>query len=439
MERTLIKDLKDKIGQQVTLKGWLQTLRDQKSMQFLILRDKTGLTQVAHWKKGNLELAELISGLGTESALTVTGKVVANEVVKLGGIEIQLESLKVENNAELPLPFEPFSETLPDQDYRLDWRYLDLRRERNRLIFEIQTTLEQAMREYWLANGFIEVHSPKIMGTPSESGAELFKVDYFEREAYLAQSPQFYKQMAQAAGFERIFEIGPVFRADPSFTSRHMTEFTGIDFEMSWIDSHEDVMTFAENWLAYSYRAVDEKYHDAIAETFGVELEVPATPFPRLTMAEAYNILKSMDYKLPPEKKGDLDPGAERALGDYVKETYGNDFVYVTDWPFTVRPFYHMLHEDDASLTKSFDLLGKGLEITTGAQREHRYEVLAKQALDKGLTLEPIQTYLNYFRYGCPPHGGLGMGLSRLLMVMLDLPSIREAVFLFRGPNRLEP
>lgn len=215
MERTLIKDLREKIDQQVTLKGWLQTLRDQKSMQFLILRDRTGLAQVAHWKKGNLDLAELISTLGTESALTITGKVVANEVVKLGGIEIQLESLKVENNAELPLPFEPFNDTLPDQDYRLDWRYLDLRRERNRLIFEIQTTLEQAMREYWLANGFIEVHSPKIMGTPSESGAELFKVDYFDRTAYLAQSPQFYKQMAQAAGFERIFEIGPVFSGGP--------------------------------------------------------------------------------------------------------------------------------------------------------------------------------------------------------------------------------
>ncbi|MDY0125905.1 MAG: aspartate--tRNA(Asn) ligase [Anaerolineaceae bacterium] len=439
MQRTLIKDLREKIDQQVTLKGWLQTLRDQKSMQFLIIRDNTGLAQVAHWKKGNLELAELISTLGTESALTITGKVVANEVVKLGGIEIQLESLKIENNAELPLPFEPFNDTLPDQDYRLDWRYLDLRRERNRLIFEIQTTLEQAMREYWLANGFIEIHSPKIMGTPSESGAELFKVDYFERVAYLAQSPQFYKQMAQAAGFERIFEIGPVFRADPSFTSRHMTEFTGIDFEMSWIDSHEDVMAFAENWLAHAYKVVKEKHHDQIQEYFDVDLEVPKTPFPRLTMAEAYQILKGLDYKLPPEKKGDLDPGAERALGDYVKKEYGNDFVYVTDWPFTVRPFYHMLHEDNPNLTRSFDLLGKGLEITTGAQREHRYEVLAKQALEKGLTLEPIQTYLNYFRYGCPPHGGLGMGLSRLLMVMLDLPSIRDAVYLFRGPNRLEP
>lgn len=439
MERTLIKDLKDHIGEQVTLKGWLQTLRDQKSMQFIILRDKTGLAQVAHWKKGNPELAELISTLGTESALTVTGKVVENEVVKLGGIEIQLEALKVENNAELPLPFEPFSDTLPDQDYRLDWRYLDLRRERNRLIFEIQTTLEQAMREYWLKNGYIEVHSPKIMGTPSESGAELFKIEYFDQTAYLAQSPQFYKQMAQAAGFEKIFEIGPVFRADPSFTSRHMTEFTGIDFEISWIDSHEDVMVQAENLLAHTYAAVREKHYDKIVEHFDVELEVPTTPFPRLTMAEAYQILKGLDYKLPPEKKGDLDPGAERALGDYVKKEFGNDFVFVKDWPFTVRPFYHMLHEDNPSLTKSFDLLGRGLEITTGAQREHRYDVLAKQALDKGLTLSPIQTYLNYFRYGCPPHGGLGMGLSRLLMVMLNLPSIREAVFLFRGPNRLEP
>ncbi|HZK17279.1 MAG TPA: aspartate--tRNA(Asn) ligase, partial [Anaerolineaceae bacterium] len=303
----------------------------------------------------------------------------------------------------------------------------------------IQTTLEQGMREYWLANDFIEIHSPKIMGTPSESGAELFKVDYFDRTAYLAQSPQFYKQMAQAAGFERIFEIGPVFRADPSFTSRHMTEFTGIDFEMSWIESHEDVMTFAENWLAHAYEIVKQKHGDTIQEHFGLELEVPQTPFPRMTMTDAYKILKSMDYKLPPEKKGDLDPGAERALGDYVRKEYGNDFVYVTDWPFSVRPFYHMLHEDNPSLTKSFDLLGKGLEITTGAQREHRYDVLARQALDKGLALEPIQTYLNYFRYGCPPHGGLGMGLNRLLMVMLNLPSIREAVFLFRGPNRLEP
>jgi len=439
MNRTTIADLKNHIGEQVKIQGWLQTLRDQKSMQFLVVRDFTGLAQVALWKKGNPELAALISTLGTESALTLTGKVVENEVVRLGGLEVQLESVTVESNAETPLPFEITAETLPELDYRLDWRYLDLRRERNRLIFQVQTTMENAMRAYWLENGFMEMHSPKIMGAPSESGAELFSLKYFETTAYLSQSPQFYKQMAMAAGFERIFEIGPVFRADPSFTSRHMTEFTGVDFEMSWIASHEDVMTFAENWLAYVYAEVKARHGDAIKEVFGVELEVPQVPFPRLTMSEAYQILKDQGYKLPPERKGDLDPGAERALGAYVKERFGNDFVFVKDWPIAVRPFYHMRFEDRPELTKSFDLLGRGLEITTGAQREHRFEVLKNQAMEKGLTLPPIQNYLNFFRYGCPPHGGLGLGLSRLLMVMLDLPNIREAVYLFRGPNRLEP
>ncbi len=439
MDRILIKDLTSHIGESVKIQGWLQTLRDQKSMQFLIIRDRTGLVQVAHWKKGNPELAELISTLGSESALTMIGKVVANEVVKLGGIEIQLESMIVENNAESPLPFEPFSDNLPEQDFRMDWRYLDLRRDINRTIFEIQTTVEHAMRTYWLEHDFIEMHSPKIMGAPSESGAELFSLSYFETTAYLAQSPQFYKQMAMAAGFERVFEIGPVFRADPSFTSRHMTEFTGVDMEISWIQSHDDVMKFMEDWLAYTYAQVKARHDEQIKALFGFELVVPEVPFPRLSMAQACEILKGIGYKLPPERKGDLDPGAERALGNYVKENFGNDYVFVTDWPFATRPFYHMLQDDNPLLTKSFDLLGRGLEVTTGAQREHRYNQLKNQALEKGLTLGPIQNYLNYFRYGCPPHGGFGLGLSRLLMIMLDLPNIREAVYLFRGPNRLTP
>ncbi len=439
MERTVIKDLPQHIDQVVKIQGWLQTLRDQKSMQFLIMRDPSGAVQVAHWKKGNLELADTISKLGTESALTLTGKVVKNDVVKLGGIEIQLETIMVENNAQLPLPFEPFSDNLPDQDFRMDWRYLDLRRDINRLIFEIQTTLEHAMRTYWVEHGYIEMHSPKIMGAPSESGAELFSLGYFERTAYLAQSPQFYKQMAMAAGFERVFEIAPVFRADPSFTSRHMTEFTGVDMEISWIESHEDVMSFMENWLAYCYAQVKATHGEQIKSLLNVEINVPQVPFPRISMKEAYGILKGLDYRLPPEKKGDLDPGAERALGNYVREKFGNDFVFVTDWPFTVRPFYHMLHPDNPELTRSFDLLGKGLEVTTGAQREHRYEVLKSQAFAKGLTEGPIENYLNYFKYGCPPHGGFGLGLSRLLMIMLDLQTIRDAVYVFRGPTRLIP
>jgi aspartyl-tRNA synthetase len=439
MERTLIKDLRTKIDQTVKIQGWLQTLRDQKKIQFIILRDPTGLVQVAHWKPNDEELAAMIAGMGMETALTITGKVIDNPVVKLNQIELQLESLVVENAAESPLPFDPFAETLPALDYRLDWRYMDLRRPYNALLFQVETTLEMAMREYWLQHGFVEVHSPKFTGSPSESGAELFSLDYFDRKAYLAQSPQFYKQMAMAAGFERIFEIGPVFRADPSFTSRHMTEFTGVDMEISWIDSHEDVMAFQENWLQYCYARVKDLHGDAIKETFDVDLVVPQVPFPRIPMREAIEILKSRGYVMPVDKKGDIDPAGEREIAAYVKEKYNHDFVFLTDWPVTVRPFYHMRLEGDDTLTRSFDLIANGLEITTGAQREHRVEVLTKQAFEKGLTLEPIQYYLDFFRYGCPPHGGFGLGLSRLMMVLLNLPNIREAVYIFRGPTRLNP
>ncbi len=440
MQRVQIGDLKNHINQTVMVQGWLQILRDQKKMQFLILRDRSGLVQVAHYRPNNEELGALISTLGVESALTITGKVVENAVVKLGGIEIQLEALKVENAADTPLPYDPFDkENIPAVDFRMDWRFLDLRRPESLLLFRAQTLLEAAMREHWIENGFIEIHSPKIMGTPSESGAELFTIDYFGGKAYLAQSPQFYKQMGMAAGFERVFEIGPVFRADPSFTSRHMTEFTGLDIEMSWVESHEDVMAYTERWLQFAYRKVKESLGEEIKALFGTEITVPEVPFPRIPMAEAVEILKSVGYELPRDKKGDLDPGGERALGDWVKEHKGSDFVFLTDWPISARPFYHMRHPENPGLTRSFDLIAGGLEIATGAQREHRVEVLKAQALEKGLGLENIQFYLDFFRYGCPPHGGFGMGLSRLLMVLLGVGNIRETVYLFRGPNRLHP
>ena len=439
MERTYINDLRSKIGQTVQVRGWLQTLRDQKKMQFLIVRDRTGAVQIVFEKKVSAELAELISKLTPESAITVSGLAIDNPIVKLGGIEIQLASLTIDNLAESPLPFEPFGETLPELDYRLDWRYMDLRRPSNLLIFKVQTTVEAAMRQFWIDHGFLEMNSPKLLGTPSESGAELFALDYFGKQAYLAQSPQFYKQMAMAAGWDGVFEIGPAFRADPSFTSRHMTEFTSVDMEMAWIDSHFDVMAFQERWLQFTYQVVKEKHGEEINTLFNVDLEVPVVPFPKLTMAEAYGILKDQGYALPPERKGDIDPGGERLLGKYIKDKFNHDFVFITDWPTTVRPFYHMRYEDRQNLTKSFDLLGCGLELATGAQREHRYEVLKAQALEKGLHVEPINDYLNFFRYGCPSHGGFGFGLSRLLMIMLGIGNIRETVYLFRGPTRLNP
>ena len=439
MQRTMIGNLREHIGKKVTIQGFLQTLRDQKKMQFLILRDLTGLVQIANWKANDPALAETISALGVESVITATGTVIDNPIVKLGGLEIQLETLSIDGQAESPLPLNPNTDTLPAIDFRMDWRFLDMRRPQVSFLFKVQTALEMAFREHWRDNDFIEIHSPKLMGSPSESGAELFEVQYFETKAYLAQSPQFYKQMAMAAGFERVFEIGPVFRADPSFTSRHMTEFTGIDMEISYIDTHDDVMKVLESQLNYVYQRVKEIHGDAIQELFGVELQPPTLPFPRISMAQALEILKEVGYHLPPEKKGDVDPGGERALADWIKRAYNHDFFFLTDWPIAVRPFYHMRHADNPSLTKSFDLIANGTEIVTGAQREHRYDVLLQQASEKGLHPDPIQFYLDFFRYGCPPHGGYGMGLSRLLMVMLNLPNIREAVYLFRGPNRLHP
>ena len=435
MSRTLIEELPGKVGEQVSIRGWVQTVRDQKRMQFVIVRDETGLAQVALAKQEPpSELNEAVSALTAESAVTVTGTAVADERVKLGGLELKLEGLQVDSLAEPEVPIAPDSAL----DKRIDWRYLDLRRPDRRLIFQVQSTAEHAMREFWRGEDFIELHTPKFMGSASESGAELFKVEYFEREAYLAQSPQFYKQMAMAAGFGRVFEVGPVFRANPSFTSRHDTEFTSVDVEISWIDSHEDVMAFEERWLAHVLAAVKDTHGQLIEETFQTELVVPSLPFPRVTLEDAKQLLRDAGHDAPGAGH-DLDPPSERALSALIEEQHGHEFAFVTDYPTTLRPFYHMRHPENPTLTRSFDLLWKGIELTTGAQREHRYEQLLAQAADKNVDVGPIQYYLNFFRFGAPPHGGFGFGLTRLLMQMLGQENVREVTFLYRGPHRLEP
>ena len=276
------------------------------------------------------------------------------------------------------------------------------------------------------------------MASASESRAELFEVGYFEDKAFLAQSPQFFKQMSQAAGFGGIFEVGPAFRADPSFTSRHSTEFTSVDTEFSWINSHEDVMELHEELLEAGFRAVKEQHGDAIQKTFGIDLQVPERPFPRIPLAEAKEIVKERGYEVP-RADDDMDPEGERQIAKYVKEKYGHDFVFLTDYSTSIRPFYHMRHEDNPALTKSYDLIYNGTEISTGAQREHRVDVLEAQAREKGMDVKELDYYFDFFRYGVPPHGGFGMGLARVLMLMLRQSSIREVTFLFRGPTRLQP
>jgi nondiscriminating aspartyl-tRNA synthetase len=435
VERTLIEELPGKLDERVTVRGWVNALRDQKRVQFVILRDETGMAQAVLSKdEPPSELNEAISALTVESAVTVTGTVVGDERVKLGGLELRVESLQVDSLAEPELPIAEDSAL----DKRIDWRYLDLRRPDRRLIFLVQTAVEQAMREFWAQEGYIELHSPKLMGSASESGAELFHVDYFEGDAYLAQSPQFYKQMAMAAGFGKVFEVGPVFRANPSFTSRHDTEFTSVDMELSWIDSHEDVMAVEERWLAHVLASVAARYGEKIRETFGTELVVPTLPFPRVTLAEAKQMLSDAGHPVPGAGH-DLDPPSERALSQLIEQRDGHEFCFVTDYPASVRAFYHMRHEDDPTLTKSFDLLWRGIELTTGAQREHRYEPLVAQAVERGVEVDSIQYYLDFFRYGTPPHGGFGFGLTRLLMQMLGQENVREVTFLYRGPHRLTP
>jgi len=441
MQRTLIKDVREKIGQGVTVKGFLHVLRDQKAVQFIVLRDHTGMIQiVVERSEKNRAVNDLITGLNRESAIDVTGFVVSNPAIKLGQLEIQLETIKMVSPSEAVLPIDTSGKTESEIDKKLDWRFLDLRSPENQLIFQIQTTVEWAMRNFWLSNGFIEVHTPKLMGSPSEGGAELFTLNYFGQTASLAQSPQFYKQMAMAAGMDRVFEIGPVFRADPSFTPRHATEFTSVDMEMSWIESHYDVMESEELWLQYVLKTVKEKHGKEIKDAFGVEVVEPALPFPKITMHEAQEILGSLGHIPSDEtKKGDIDPQGERLLCEYAWNKYGHEFIFITDYPEDIRPFYHMRQGERPKLTKSFDLLWKWMEITTGAQREHRYDVLVEQAREKDVKQETIQFYLDFFRFGCPPHGGFGFGLARLLAVMLNRKSIREVVFLHRGPNRLIP
>jgi aspartyl-tRNA synthetase len=432
--RTLIGDLNAHIGDYAYVAGFVNSVRDQKKMQFLILRDQTGLVQAVN-QKTDKPLDSIISSLVPESAVVAGGKIVSAPSVKLRGLEMQIDYLDVKGPCSGPLPINQES----GQDLRLDWRHLDLRDPKKFLIFQVQTTAEHAMREWWIQNGFTEIHSPKLVEGASESGAELFKLEYFGKQASLAQSPQFYKQMAITAGFDRVFEIGPVFRANPSYTSRHDTEFTSVDMEMAWVDSHEEVMEIEEKWLNYVLSRVKEKHGEALKSAYNVDVVVPQVPFPRVTMDQAYQILDAQGYSVPRAQKGDLDPEGEKRLGKHIQENFGHEFVFVTDYPAKSRAFYHMRYPDRPDITKSFDLLWKGLEVTTGAQREHRYEQLIQQAHEKGVDTNSISSYINFFKHGVPPHGGCGFGLTRMLMNLTGLGNVREVTFVYRGPNRLTP
>ena len=432
-----INELKEN-NSKVTINGFVDKIRNLQYVQFVIIRDTTGKVQVTIEKnEENKELVEIIDNLKEESTVKVTGTLLLNEKIKLNGMEIIPETIEVTSRCteDLPLNYkDPASTTI---DTRLNYRFLDLRSEKNLLMFKVQTCFVNAMRDYVVKNNFIEIHTPKLIGAASESGSEVFELKYFDRKAYLAQSPQFYKQMALASGFEKVFEIAPAFRAENSNSYRHATEFTSFDIEFSYINSYEDVMDFEEDLLIAGLSKVKEQYGEEIKKVFNVDIVVPTKPFPRIKLEELYKALEEKyNFHMDFEDVGDLNNESEIIASIYIKEKYNHEFVFITEFSVNKRPFYHMRKD---GIPQGYDLIWKGCEITTGAQREHRVDILEAQMIEKGVSPESLAFYLDFFKYGCPPHGGFAIGIARVMMQMFEIDNIREATFIYRGPTRLNP
>ncbi len=426
---THIADVKS--NESNTIQGFVENIRNKRSMAFIVLRDTTGKLQLTIEKEKHPDLVPIIDALTLESVVTATGVVYDSEYVKLNGKEMIPDSIRIDSIAE-PLPIQKDAHI----DNRMDYRWIDLRTERNQLMIKVQTYMVKCFRDWLLDRDFVEIHSPKLIATASESGSDVFEVKYFDRNAYLCQSPQFYKQMAMASGLERIFESGPVFRAEKSYTNKHTTEFTGFDLEFTGVETCADVMNLEQDMMTDMLGRLKEKYGEQIKELFDREVVVPTGPFPVIELADLYKELKERyGYEVEESEKGDLTTDAERLCERFSMDKYGSEFLFVVGYSADKRAFYHM--RDEHGIPMGYDLIWRGVEITTGAKREHRYEVLKKQAEEKGLA-EDVKFYLDFFRYGCPPHGGFGLGVDRLTMVLLGL-AIKEAMFLFRGPNRLTP
>ena len=438
MEKVYVNELSNYIGKTISFSGFVDTIRDKKWVMFVILIDSTGKVQMTIEKseEENQKLLDIMKNVSTDSTLKITCEVKENEAVKLGGIELIPKSIIVTSLA-CALPFDYNNLDGVNIDTRLDYRWIDLRNQKNMLARQVESLMVQGMREYLYKEDFTEIHTPKLLGAASESGSEVFEVKYFDRSAYLAQSPQFYKQMAMAAGMSKIFEVAPAFRAENSNTNRHATEFTSFDLEFSYIDSYEDVMNLEEDLLIAGLTKVKEKYGEKIKDVFGTEIVIPTKPFPRIKLQDLYKELNERyGFTIPTSDVGDLNAEAEKLTSRYAMEVYGHEFIFITGFSAAKRAFYHM--RDENGELQGYDLIWRGTEITTGAQREHRYEEIVKNAKEKGLG-EDVSFYLQFFKYGCPPHGGFAIGVDRLTMLMLGLPSVKETQFLFRGPNRLNP
>ena len=417
-----------------TVKGWVQDVRALGGIAFVTLRDRFGTIQITLPKKKiDPALFEELTKLPRESVVAITGEVKASNQTALG-LEIIPSAVEVYSKAATPLPLGVVDKVNVEMDTRLNHRFMDLRKPEIRAIFELKAMMVELIEEAVRENGFIQVYTPKINAAGAEGGAELFKIQYFDRPAFLAQSPQLYKQILMSTGLDRVFELGPAFRAEQSNTNRHVTEFISFDGEMSWIEKEEDVMAMIEEIIDHVLKGLKERGQKQL-EILGKDITIPARPYPILTYSECLKIVQDNGLKL---KEGDdLGTEGEKIVGDVMAEK-GCELYFIAEYPEEAKPFY-IMEKDGTPYSFSFDLDYKGQEISSGGQREHRYDRLVARMEKKGLNPEDFSFYLDAFRYGMPPHGGWGIGIERLLVKMLDLGNIREAILFPRDPARLTP
>lgn len=423
-------------GQQVVILGWVQRIRKLSKISFLIIRDREGLTQctLPH-AKTSPELLSILDSLDNEYAIAVQGQVKQEKQARRG-VELIPDKLVVINTAPATLPLDTSGKVEADIATRFDNRVIDLRRLEAQLTFKIQHFTVAQMRQYLEAAGFREIHTPKIVATATEGGADLFRVQYFEKKAFLAQSPQFYKQLCLVGGFDRVYEVAPVYRAEKHNTPRHLNEYTSFDYEMAWIQDEEDVMQLEEQMLHEVFTALKQEFVEEF-EQLKAEIQVPKLPIRRIEVREAIELLKAEGLDLPPDS--DIPGEGEELLYQLVKKETDEEFFFLTRYPAAIRPFYTKPLESDPSLTRGFDLVYRGMEVTTGSQRIHQYEQLKSQLKAAGLKPKTFAFYLEPFKYGAPPHGGLAIGMERLIMQMLGYSNIREAVLFPRDRTRLVP
>ena len=419
-------------GTEVTVAGWIEDVRKLGSVAFIILRDRAGTLQVTALKKEMpIEQFKEFTSATRESVVSVRG-IVQQSAQARNGYEILPKEVKILSIAAAPLPLGVVDKVDADMDTRLDNRFIDLRKPNIQAIFKIRSAILKAGRDFFTENKFVEVHTPKIISASSEGGTALFKVKYFENDAYLAQSPQLYKQMMMATGLDRVFEIAWYFRAEEHNTRRHLNESTAFDVEMAFVESEEDVMNVLEGAVHAIWKYVAENCQ-AELKALGKEVKAPALPFPRITYDEALAMLKERGRGIA--WGGDIGTEDEKLLGDIMKEK-GQDFYFITKYPLEAKPFYAHPESDKA---RAFDLEYRGMELSSGAQRVHDPKLLEERIAAKGLNPKDFEAYLKAFKYGMPPHGGFGLGIERIVLEMLGLDNIRECILFPRDRTRLSP